>query len=119
MRTLCTLLLIAVIAIVTKERTSRYLLVEVDNKETSELRQGTRPVEGISYGDALGTNALVYFVSGIKNWQACGSLCDVLLVPEKCKFWTWSPFLDCWLFKDDQGLHVSYGHTSGTAECYE
>ena len=35
MKTSCILILTAVIAIVTKEGTSRYLLVEVDNKETN------------------------------------------------------------------------------------
>jgi len=90
MKTSCILILTAVIAIVSKEGTSRYLLVEVDNKETNvdtliESRQSTCPLVGIRYEETEQN-----FMSSIyvKDWRKCGNICENFHLPNECKFWT-------------------------------
>jgi len=124
MKTSCILILTAVIAIVTKEGTSRYLLVEVDNKETNvdtliESRQSTCPLVGIGYTEKNDSNYLLG--SYVDDWHKCGNLCENHIHPGNCEFWTFLQKSErsghCWLFSAYEEMLENDWARSGHKGC--
>ena len=59
------------------------------------------------------------------DWQSCGKLCESMIKPIKCSFWTLDQNSNsgagyCDLFENDEGIHGGIradGKISGTNQC--
>jgi len=77
----------------------------------------TCPLEDISY--YAGGGKYVARFDDISSWQDCGMICNRIVSPVRCNFWSWYPTLSniCLLFEEDTWIEVYEGAYSGNADC--
>merc|ERR1712126_43015 len=77
--------------------------------------KSTCPLVGISYDSA---SCRIADIVGIEDWRHCGAICNGMLEPEDCKFWTYYDSKECHLYNSDEYIHTYDGATSGDDLCY-